>query len=190
MRVSTASTVVTRTRSGGRVLDHRSHQGKFGEDYIRALASAAGLLVLHHDLDRAGVDIGMRFAGPVGRIASPMIEAQVKTWSRPKRADGELLFRGLNERQYNQLAGPGFQVPRYLFVVLTPSDRNQYVECSTEGLLLRHLCFFRSLEDEAVIEDPSPSRHPTVRIPEGNVLTVRTLRRLVHEDLPGLVAAR
>lgn len=38
-------------RRGGRVLDAQNHQGKFGQDYIRALASAAGLLVYEYDLD-------------------------------------------------------------------------------------------------------------------------------------------
>ena len=37
------------------MLDARQHQGKFGEDYVRVLASAAGLLVLKDDLDVDGI---------------------------------------------------------------------------------------------------------------------------------------
>ncbi|MGA4991376.1 hypothetical protein ACWCOT_35780 [Nonomuraea bangladeshensis] len=36
------------------MLDQRNHQGKFAEDYVRVLASAAGLLVYQDDLDLAG----------------------------------------------------------------------------------------------------------------------------------------
>ncbi|MQA98462.1 MAG: DUF4365 domain-containing protein, partial [Streptosporangiales bacterium] len=32
------------------MLDSRNHQGKFGQDYVRVLASAAGLLVYTPDL--------------------------------------------------------------------------------------------------------------------------------------------
>ncbi len=37
-------------RLGDGVLDARNHQGKFGQDYVRALASAAGLIVCNFDL--------------------------------------------------------------------------------------------------------------------------------------------
>lgn len=43
------------------VLDARNHQGKFGQDYIRVLASAAGLLVYTPDLDYNGVDLLIRW---------------------------------------------------------------------------------------------------------------------------------
>ncbi|SQD99420.1 conserved hypothetical protein [Parafrankia sp. Ea1.12] len=36
------------------MLDANQHQGKFGEDYVRVLASAAGLIVLKEDIDAAG----------------------------------------------------------------------------------------------------------------------------------------
>jgi len=36
------------------MLDAKQHQGKFGEDYVRVLASAAGLIVLKDDLDTDG----------------------------------------------------------------------------------------------------------------------------------------
>jgi hypothetical protein len=48
------------------MLDARNHQGKFGEDYIRVLASAAGLLVYTPDLDYDGIDPGLRWPGRVG----------------------------------------------------------------------------------------------------------------------------
>jgi hypothetical protein len=38
------------------MLDANQHQGKFGEDYVRVLASAAGLIVLKDDLDTDGID--------------------------------------------------------------------------------------------------------------------------------------
>ena len=169
------------------MLDLPRHQGKFGEDYVRVVASAAGLVVWQPDLDADGVDFALRFPGHAGPMASPGIDVQVKSWSRPRRQAGELVYDGLNEGQFNRLAGPGFVVPRYLFLVLTPTEPHRYLQLQTDGALLRHLCFFRSLEDEQPIEVPDVRRRRTVRVPEANLLTVRTLLGLLHADLPGLV---
>ncbi len=46
---------------GRYVLDARIHQGTFGEDYVRVLASAAGLVVQTNYPDVDGVDLGLKF---------------------------------------------------------------------------------------------------------------------------------
>jgi hypothetical protein len=161
------------------VLDQRNHQGKFAEDYVRALASAAGLLVYRDDLDHDGIDLGFRYPGRAGHVSSPAIEVQVKSWSSPAYEGSDLLFRGLNEVQYNKLAAGPFLVPRYLFLVVVPGDRDRYARVETEGLLLSRLCYYRGFEGEPPIPSPSAERYPTIRVPLGNVLTVRALRELV-----------
>src|SRR5687768_12754289 len=108
------------------MLDAKQHQGKFGEDYVRVLASAAGLIVLIDDLDVDGIDLGFRATDRYGRVYSPTSEAQIKTWSAPPRSSGHLIYRGLNEWQFNKRAGPDFTVPRFLFVVWVPTDNQRY----------------------------------------------------------------
>jgi hypothetical protein len=162
------------------VLDARNHQGKFAEDYVRALASAAGLLIYQDDLDYDGIDLGFRFPGKVGRVSSPAIEVQVKSISTSRYVNGALNFSGLNEVQFNRLAGPGFFVPRYLFLVVVPSDPDSYVRMETDGMLLRQLGFFCSLRREPPVVAPEQKRRRAVRVPLGNVLTVRSLLELVR----------
>ncbi|PZG05288.1 DUF4365 domain-containing protein [Nonomuraea aridisoli] len=161
------------------MLDQRNHQGKFAEDYVRALASAAGLLVYKDDLDHDGIDLGFRHPGRSGYIASPAIEAQIKSWSAPAVQGPDLIFRGLNEVQYNKLAAGPFLVPRYLFLVVVPAESEHYARVETDGLTLSRLCYYRGFEDDEPIPDPSPKRYATVRVPLGHVLTVRALRELV-----------
>jgi hypothetical protein len=96
---------VQRHRKGYSVLDARNHQGKFGQDYVRVLASAAGLLVYTPDLDYDGIDLLIRWPGQVGAAASPAIDVQVKSWSNPRKSGGSWRFDGLNELQFNKLAG-------------------------------------------------------------------------------------
>jgi hypothetical protein len=162
------------------VLDAKQHQGKFGEDYVRVLASAAGLVVLTQDNDSDGVDLGFRATGTYGHVRSPMIEAQVKTWSRPTESSGRLHFRGLNEWQFNKLAGSNFSVPRYLFLICVPSDPLEYATFRSEGVLLRHLGYYVSLRCEAQIAEPDRQRSRPVMVPISNVLTAHELRRLTE----------
>ncbi|MCE7001771.1 DUF4365 domain-containing protein [Kibdelosporangium philippinense] len=164
------------------MLDARNHQGKFGEDYVRALASAAGLLVYQHDLDLDGVDLGFRMPGRTTGVASPCVEAQIKSWSRGEMKQGvsEWHFNGLNEAQFNRIAGDDFTVPRFLFLVRVPSNNMDYVEFTTDGMLLRHLAYYCSLQLETPIEKPDKSRRRPVRVPVANVLTARSLLNLVR----------
>jgi hypothetical protein len=161
------------------VLDQRNHQGKFAEDYVRAMGSAAGLLVYKDDLDHDGIDLGFRFPGKGERVSSPAIEVQVKSWSVPVERGPDLVYRGLDEIQYNKLVEGPFLVPRYLFVVMVPQDTERYARVETDGLTLSRLCYYRGFEDEAPIAEPEKKRKTKVLVPLGNVLTVRALRELV-----------
>jgi hypothetical protein len=163
------------------VLEALNHQGKFGEDYVRALASAAGLLTYDFDLDHDGIDLGIRFPGRVNGVGSPGVEVQIKSSSqraiRPK--DGEWRFGGLNEVQFNRLAGDDFTVPRFLIFVRVPPVSEDYVGFRTEGMLFRHLAYYCTLRDELPIERPDRNRKRSVRVPTANVLTPRSLLNLV-----------
>ena len=164
------------------MLDTKNHQGKFGEDYIRVLASATGLLVYTPDKDFDGIDFLIRRPARNGAAASPGIDVQVKSWSRPQRSGGTFRFNGLDEMQFNKLAGQDYVVPRYLFLVVVPDHPSKYSELRTDGMLLRHQGYYLSLRDKALISDPSSGRHPTVYVPVGNVLTVGTLTTLMFQD--------
>jgi uncharacterized protein DUF4365 len=163
------------------------YQGAFAESYIRSLALAAGLNVLHAAVDDDGVDAMIRYSGDVGTVASPGVDVQVKSWSTPKGSDVFWHFDGLNEQQYNRLAGDNYQMPRFLVVLVVPADRSGLAELVDDGLLLRHHAYFASVAQEPRIDAPDPRRRRRVLVPRGNLLTVTALRKLLH---PELVAQR
>jgi hypothetical protein len=164
------------------VLDARNHQGKFGEDYIRVLASATGLIVCTPDKDVDGVDFLLRWPARAGAAASSGIDVQVKSWSQPRKSGGTWRFGGLTEVQFNKLAGSNFTVPRYLFLVVVPDDPRQYAEISADGMLLRFQGYYLSLSEEPPINNPNSIRKHAVDVPIGNILTVRTLKTLMFPD--------
>lgn len=165
------------------------HQGKFGEDYVRVLASAAGLIIAQADVDVDGVDFTFRYAGRVGNTASPGIDVQVKSWSRPIGDGSVWRFAGLDERQFSKLAGPDFAIPRFLFLVIVPPEADRYADVVTEGMVLRYQGYYLSLRDEDPIPSPSASRHRTVHVPKVNVLTPRVIGSLVHAGLASVAPA-
>ncbi|MEU4192613.1 DUF4365 domain-containing protein [Kribbella sp. NPDC026611] len=164
------------------MLDALVHQGKFGEDYVRVLASAAGLLVSKDDVDHDGVDLCIKLPGQSLRGWAPMIEVQIKTTSRPRRRAAAFDYDGLNQKQFNRLAGANFVVPRYLFLIIVPKDAAEYAALNTGGLLLRDVGYYVSLRNEELIEQPSSAKHVRIDVPTANVLTVNTLRRLISAD--------
>lgn len=161
------------------MLEKRNHQGKFAEDYVRTMASAAGLIVYKDDLDYDGIDLGFRYPGRGARMASPAIEVQVKSWSVPVERGPDLEYSGLTETQYNKLVSGPFMVPRLLFVVLVPQDVDRYTRMDTDGVTFSRLCYYRGFEGEEPIAEPDHDRKTKVKVPLGNVLTVRALRELV-----------
>lgn len=77
------------------MLDPHHHQGKFGHDYIRVLASAAGLIWSTDDLDVDGVDLTIKQPGRTRFGFSPQIEVQIKTVSgKAGRGIGQVLVIG------------------------------------------------------------------------------------------------
>ncbi|MFC0042711.1 DUF4365 domain-containing protein [Actinomadura rayongensis] len=171
------------------MLDPWNHQGKFAEDYVRALASAAGLLVYKDDLDYDGIDLGFRYPGRAGHMSSPSVEVQIKSCSNPRFSGGELLYDGLTEVQYNKLVDGPFTVPRYLFVVVVPQDRDSFATVETRGTLLSQLAYFHGFEGEAAIPEPKARSRHRVRVPLANVLTARTLLDLVRSPAGSPVPA-
>ena len=154
------------------------HQGQFGEDYIRVLATAAGFTVNAYRPDVDGVDLAIACPGDTRVVRSPRIDVQVKTSSTLIPQCGVLPFDGLNGWQFNKLAGPDFLVPRYLFLVVVPPDATRYADLNHHGLLLRHIGYFHSLRSARTV--PEQRTRVRVRVPTANVLTVESLRVLVE----------
>ncbi|RJO74858.1 DUF4365 domain-containing protein [Nocardia panacis] len=162
-------------------LDKNNQQGQFGEDYVRVLTSAAGLIWSKDSMDMDGVDLSLKLPGRTARGFSPRIDVQVKTSVRLENRSGRVHFNGLTEPQFNKLAGPDFTVPRYLFVVSVPRHPVDYTDLYTSGLLLRHIGYYMSLDQLEPIAAPQQDRVKAVHIPASNILTAAKLRALVTE---------
>jgi hypothetical protein len=166
-------------------LNRNVHQGLHGEGFIHALACAAGFTTARMNLDLDGVDWQIAHPGPRGTRRSPRIEIQVKSTSAPLITDGTIQHR-LDVMHFNHLAGPGFQVPRFLSVVIVPAAAEHYAICSDHHMRLSTAAYWLSLADRDTLptgtDDP---KSVTVKVPLRNLLTVDTLGRLLAGDQGG-----
>lgn len=166
-------------------LDPNGHQGLYGEAYLYTLASAAGLLTSRMNLDRDGVDWQFAHPGPRGTKRSPKLEVQVKSCSAPEREGDHWKYR-LKARHFNNIAGPGFDVPRFLALVVVPQQADLYAQCDTHAMKLSHAAYWASFANEPLA--PADSTSPdslTVRVSTRNLITTTTLIRLIDGDLEG-----
>ncbi|GAA3669800.1 hypothetical protein C8D88_102731 [Lentzea atacamensis] len=154
-----------------------SEPAELAREYVRALATAAGLHVSACDAARDGVDFGFRFPSAV----FPAVEARV-VWTAKPRGDGEdaeWIYDGLDEVCFNRLAGRDFTVPRFLFLLVLPPDR-AYLSFQSDGMVLRHLGYFHPMGDEVPVSAPDRSRCRTVQLSLARVLTGASLRELLR----------
>lgn len=161
------------------------HQGLHGEGFIQALANAGGFTTSRMNLDLEGVDLQIAHPGAQGTSRSPRVEIQVKTSASPEIRDGAIRHR-LQMAHFNNLAGEGFQIPRFLAVVSVPADFTRFAVCTDDHMRLATAAYWLSLADREV--HPTGEGHPgsiLVEVPLRNLLSVNALRCLLVGDLEG-----
>jgi hypothetical protein len=180
-----------RSDDGGRLalgcewcLDQNNRQGWYGESFVQVLAAAAGLQCSPLTPDCTGVDLDITGTREV-RDDFPCVKIQVKSWSVPRESGGAWRYGGLTEKRFNALAGPR-RVPRFLFLVVVPSDVSTYAYADEEFLRLGRAAYWVSLADRARVAEPRCDRKVPVHVPRQNLLTVETLTTLCEDaDLAG-----
>ena len=155
------------------------HKGNYGETFIKALAAAADLNSAKEDIDRCGIDWIFTFAGSNGRHQYPKVEAQVKAWHEPVEDSSSWKY-SLKVKYFNKLAGRAWQIPRFLFIVIAPSDPEEWVDVDHDSLVLRRAGYWASLMDEDPIDGQHPDTKHMVRVPKVNLLTPDSFRSLFH----------
>lgn len=165
------------------------HRGDFGETFIRMLAAAANLDATHRERDRVGIDWQIGHPGRAGTRRFPVIEAQVKCTSSPVVHDEHISFR-LETKNYNWLAGRDYDLPRFLFLVLAPSDPLEWSDATEDRLLVRHAAYWMCLHERELLEGKKGTDKHTLHVPRANLLTVESLHDLFAEDYRDMLVVK
>lgn len=157
-------------------------QGKYAEDLVRALASAAGLTTAKRDLDVDGVDLNIGYPGRLGGVGFPCVDIQIKSWRAPVVRDSSFYYP-LKVHNYDLLvgqAGIDFPVPRLLFLVTVPPNVDDYVQCRDSHYQFSHRAYWVSLMH---LERPVGVKGTkVVTVPLSNSVTPETLVGLLRRQ--------
>ena len=147
-------------------------QGFFGEKAIATLAAAGGISCSKPELD-LGFDLNVE--APSGDLA----RLQIKTVrTAPSVEDGCFRYP-LDVHSYERLRVQMTQ-PTYLVVMEVPARREEWVECSESGFLLRRGARYVSLQGQPAT---SNSDSVTVSLPLSNIVTPDVLRQMAEGSL-------
>ncbi len=155
-------------------LDENTLLGQYGEDYVRALASACGVqhgIVSPRDLLK--VDVSLTLPGRVGNLWNPGVWAQVKT-TAGIRTVGSRLHYDVDVETYNVLCRRN-QVPRVLIVVTVPGS-GPLVEVSADSIAMLGAAFWASWTGQP---ESVNKTSVTVDLPADHLLTTEEMHRMI-----------
>lgn len=149
---------------------------QFSIAYVRAIASVAGFVISRQEVDEDSVDLTMSARGTSGTYRSPKLDIQLKCTARDL-VHGDFLHFPLPRKNYEELRGSRFLVPRILVVVTVPEALDDWLLQSEDELILRRCGYWSSLRDAP--ETPN-DESITVRIPRANRFTVPVLTAMMQ----------
>jgi hypothetical protein len=144
--------------------------------YVRAVAATAGYTVYEPEVDDDSIDLGLAARSRNGTRRSPRLELQLKCTSRATFQANTLQF-SLKKKNYDDLRGSDFLVPRILVVMFVPDLLDNWLVQSEDMLLLRHCSYWHSLRTYG--ERPNASA-VQIAIDRRQLFTVAALRELMQ----------
>lgn len=163
---------------------HRSRlQGHYGENYVRALAAAAGLYISKDDPEPPGIDFVLTLRDLEGLQPTKKAEVSIKTIAASAAAGPHIAY-DIKASDYSELAGTlsvDFDLPRYLVLVVVPSVRLQYSALTHQGQSLSHGAYYFDLMSSPAL--PASQTSKRLSVPTANLLTPTRLVGLVCGDL-------
>ena len=163
-------------------MDPQKQKEQFNYAYVCALAAHAGLNRVDSAVDDDSVDVSFKSKGYNGHpIRSPQIEFQLKCTSQDL-VDGEMIKYPLSRKNYDDLRGSDFSAPRYLAVLLVPSEVDAWVVHNDLHIALFNSCYWLSLRDA---EPTDNAAQITVAIPLAQRLTSAILREMMDRASEG-----
>ena len=151
-----------------------SYQEQFSLAYVQAVCSSASLSVNTVDRD-FGVDLNINGQRSAGWKFSPQIDIQVKSTSTATVGQNSVSFK-LKRKNYDDLIDTNLSTPRYLFLVLIPSDPVNWLSISESEMISRKCGYWMSLKGMPTTTNESTV---TINVPRDHLLTRQSVLKLM-----------
>lgn len=157
---------------------------EFSKAAVHAIASKAGYQISRSEVDVISKDFTIESVGADKTDSHPKIDVQLKC-STPKIVFRNELRFPLKLKNYNDLRSSHRSTPQILIVMIVPEQIDDWMEISTDEILIRHCCYWKSLRG---LEATTNRRSVTITIPTDQIFTPTALSEMmirVHlGDLP------
>jgi hypothetical protein len=156
-------------------MDENQKKELFSKAFVKALAAQSGFRSAEPDVDDDSIDVILRGRGYKTGIRNPQIDIQLKCTASDKGND-ELLKFSLSLKNYNDLREREVLCPRYLFVLIVPSNCDDWLIHQAESSTIKHCGYWFSLKGMQPVKNSSSV---TLNIPKSNRLTSKSMLELM-----------
>jgi hypothetical protein len=156
-------------------VDLNQQKEQLNHAYVRAVAATAGYTCYKPEVDFDSVDLGIAATGGNGTTRSPRLEMQLKATASTSPTAASIPFV-LKLKNYDDLRGTNFMVPRILVVLLVPDDVTDWLMHSEKELAMRRCGYWLSLRG---MPDTPNTTAVTVHVPRSQQFTVPDLAAIM-----------
>ncbi len=142
---------------------------------VHAIASKAGYTIQNIRLDIDSIDMTIKSVGADGTSKRPTIDVQLKCSTPKIVTDNEIRFP-LKLKNYNDLIDSHRLTPQILIVMIVPEQIDEWMEISTQEILIRHCCYWKSLRG---MKATTNSTSVTIAIPTDQIFTASALSEMM-----------
>lgn len=155
---------------------------QFNIAYVCAMAAQAGLNHNSPVVDEDSVDITLIGKGYVGKVRNPHIDLQLKCSSQ-NLISGDVIKFPLTIKNYDDLRLDDYVHPKYLVVLLVPTDNSSWIQHHDTHMSLHERCFWVSIKG---LPESANTAKVTVDVPLSQRLTTRQLLSLMQKASDGV----
>ena len=161
-----------------RVIGSTLHKGSFGQTFVAAVATGAGLVATRPELD-TGIDLSIQSSLNPDLPKDPQLDVQVKT-SQNAEIRGDMIVHDLEVDAYEKLIKPSM-IPRILVVVRVPLTPQEWLEVGDDNLVLRHCGYWVNLQGRHSTQNKSTIRLELPKVQRFDPVNLLAIMRRVHD---------
>lgn len=151
-------------------MDLNACKDDYSRAVVRAIAAAAGVAASVPERDQDSIDLNL-VAPDTHDAGGPQLDVQLKCSQNIDPSSDRFSFE-LPVKNYNDLRRLPVYVPRVLVLVHVPADRQEWIACGPEQMVLKRCAYWTSLAGEP--ETPNTST-VAVTVPTEQVFGVEAL---------------
>ena len=157
-------------------MDNNQRKELLSRAYVSAIAAQVGFRSAIPDVDDDSVDLILKGRGFSSGIRNPQLEIQLKCTAKNGGCSDYFSYQ-LPIKNYNDLRAENLLCPRYLFVLVVPTDATGWLIHENDHMKVKHCCYWYSLSE---LQPTANDTSVTIKIPRENLLTASSMLALME----------